>query len=189
MGEAIRIPGAVHIWFSHNHPSGSAELSRADLHLNQSLSDVFRGSGIEPMELLAIGRTKFAFDSPDPNGQELAGQQIPDSTSKITVPAIERELRPDGSVGQNVSSPQHAKDIGRVFYNQSGQPGRSPRAPSRNPVQGAIRTRRSKVSIETIARTSGQSCRGIRFGHGIWKVRGVDRQNGAQPAPGGDSDP
>ena len=40
------MPGAARIWFSHNHPSSSPQLSRADEFLNSALTDVFKGSGI-----------------------------------------------------------------------------------------------------------------------------------------------
>jgi len=42
MAEAIRVDGAAKIWFSHNHPSGNASLSRADSMLHQTLVDVFK---------------------------------------------------------------------------------------------------------------------------------------------------
>lgn len=37
MGEAVRVPDAAKIWFSHNHPSGSPELSLADKSLFSKL--------------------------------------------------------------------------------------------------------------------------------------------------------
>ena len=36
--EAIRVPGAAQIWFSHHHPSGTAELSQADGYLRGSMT-------------------------------------------------------------------------------------------------------------------------------------------------------
>lgn len=36
VGEIMRVPGAAHVWFSHNHPSGNPELSNADVVLGDT---------------------------------------------------------------------------------------------------------------------------------------------------------
>ena len=62
VGEAVRIPGAAHIWFSHNHPSGTASLSSADRALYAALADTFDGSGIQPMGLIAVAGSRYALN-------------------------------------------------------------------------------------------------------------------------------
>jgi hypothetical protein len=122
LAEAVRVPGAAAIWFSHNHPSGTARLSRADEALANSLADVFRGSGIEPRGLLAVAGDRYAFVAP--------GQAYPDNNlvapaaamAPTSVPAIERELvdqrDPAGKIA--LDSPREAKDAALRFYQQSG---------------------------------------------------------------------
>lgn len=120
MGEAVRIPGAAKIWFSHNHPSGSAVLSRADMHLNEVLSKTFMGSGIEPRGLLAIGDGEFQHVSA--RGQEGGTRAIPATTGDASAPVIERKLG-SGKSGPEITSPASAKDVAGAFYKQSGKPG------------------------------------------------------------------
>ena len=122
VAEAVRIPGAARIWFSHNHPSGNPQLSRADEMLNQTLTDVFRGSGIEPMGLLAIGDGRFSHVG-NSSGSMISNEQIPAPTSRVSVPVIERTLAPNGITGTTISSPQAAKQVARDFYDRAKQPG------------------------------------------------------------------
>ncbi len=116
VGEAVRIPGAARIWFSHNHPSGLAILSRADEHLAQALANVFKGSGIEPMGLIAVAGDKFA------HSDYFATESIPPAVDGPTAPVIERELAPDGKPGVLIQSPAEAKDAAAAHY-KAGGPG------------------------------------------------------------------
>lgn len=121
MGEAIRIPGAAHVWFSHNHPSGHSTLSRADEAINRALSDVFRGSGIEPMGVLAIAGDRFSYV--DSQGEVHSERGIPPSTSKKTVPVMTRELVDGNVMGDAISGPEVARSSARTFYNRAREPG------------------------------------------------------------------
>ena len=121
VAEAIRIPGAAHIWFSHNHPSGGSMLSDADIRLAREMRNVFTGSGIEPMGLIAIARDKFSFsqgydDVTNPKPFEKSNEQI-------KVPVIERELSLDERVMGVVSDPTAAKSVATRYYNQAKEPG------------------------------------------------------------------
>lgn len=120
MAEAVRIPGAAKIWFSHNHPSGNPELSNADRRLGEVLSDVFYGSGIEPMGMLAIGSGRFSHIM---GGNEIVSRDIPTSSASVSVPVIERTLAPNGVTGVTVSSLSAAKQYARDFYDRSKKPG------------------------------------------------------------------
>ncbi|WP_347989505.1 JAB domain-containing protein [Methylomonas sp. AM2-LC] len=60
VSEAFRIKGAANIWFAHNHPSGTAELSRADRDIYKKLYNIFDGSAIAPRGMLAIGGAEGA---------------------------------------------------------------------------------------------------------------------------------
>lgn len=118
VAEAVRVPGAAHIWFSHNHPSGKSDLSNADRSLAATLSDVFDGSGIEPMGLLAVGKGKFSFTSKGPRDEHSAAT-IPTPGAGITVPVIDREQRAnDASI--TITNPNRAVAVARGFHLQGG---------------------------------------------------------------------
>lgn len=116
VGEAVRVPGAARIWFSHNHPSGTAQLSRADETLNQSLTNVFRGSGIEPMGLIAVAGKKYA------DSESGVGSVRP-AEGSTEVPVIERDLIAANAVSDIIDSPITAKSIARAFYGRANAPG------------------------------------------------------------------
>ena len=120
MGEAIRVPGAARIWFSHNHPSGNANLSRADESLNAVMSKVFRGSGIEPMGLLAVAGNRFAFV--DSDGQPEYGDIAPPKDG-VVVPVIEREIIPSTEPRVAIDGPQSARQVADRLYKQAKSPG------------------------------------------------------------------
>ncbi|MCB1569022.1 MAG: hypothetical protein KDI69_09455, partial [Xanthomonadales bacterium] len=122
VGEAVRVPGAAYIWFSHNHPSGTSTLSRADEHLNQSLADVFRGSGIEPKGLMAVTGDKFSYVGVNPMDPTISGRLINKAVVRVKVPVIERELS-EGKPGVSISSPAHAKLVAKSFYDRANAPG------------------------------------------------------------------
>lgn len=120
VGEAVRVPGAAAIWFSHNHPSGSAELSSADVRLAASLADVFKGSGIEPKGLLAVGGGKFSHTE----GSVLdysAIKDIPAGQGALTVPVIEREQQMPAAQRQSITSPAAAKVAAASHYAAAGK--------------------------------------------------------------------
>ena len=108
MMELARIDGAAHVWMAHNHPSGTPDLSRADLMLSGSFEKILSGSGIEYHGLAAVARnsdtiswTNNAFD----NGSIAVDQPI-----KFSVPIVEREIIESNPAG-TVSSPATAKRL------------------------------------------------------------------------------
>lgn len=117
MAEAVRVPGAARIWFSHNHPSGTATLSSADENLNGIMTDVFLGSGIEPMGLLAVTGKRFAHV--DPSGNVTSGDMLA-PTASMTVPAIERELADSDFQPMLIDSPTAAKMAAKTFQAKGG---------------------------------------------------------------------
>lgn len=116
VAEAVRVPGAAHIWFSHNHPSGDAKLSRADEQVERMLHDVFRGSGIEPMGLIAVGNGRYSASDGD------FGEIVPRAT-RVSVPVIEREQVPSAAERVEVSDPGTARRVAGTYYDKSGGPG------------------------------------------------------------------
>lgn len=123
--EALRVPGAAHIWFSHNHPSGTANLSAADLRLNALLEDVFKGSGIRPMGLVAVTGERFSFNSSGTEHEREVNtvQRIPDGGQPTEVPVYERELADDRVTPLAIGSPQDAKVAARNFFEKQKEAG------------------------------------------------------------------
>lgn len=119
IAEAVRIPGAARIWFSHNHPSGTAQLSRADEHIEDVLRKAFEGSGIEPMGLLAVAGKFYGFK----RGSDFDGGEVPQARGDMEVDVVERELRDPGNRGETIDTPARAKDQATMFYSQSKRPG------------------------------------------------------------------
>lgn len=120
MAEAIRIPGAANIWFSHNHPSGKSMLSAADKRLNETMTDVFRGSGIEPMGLLAVAGNDYSYV--DANGS-ISNDPIPTAVARKSVPVMERQLADSSQAREVFSDPASARQAGRALYAKAKEPG------------------------------------------------------------------
>lgn len=124
VGEAVRIPGAANVWFSHNHPSGRPELSDADRRLYSTLHDVFAGSGIEARGLIAIGNGEFNGTEIS-DGTDTVRGRVAESGGVAEVPTFEREF-PDGaarSSGATIDSPAMARAMAKSFYERAKQPG------------------------------------------------------------------
>lgn len=122
MAEAVRVPGAAYIWFSHNHPSGRASLSQADHNLNATMSEVFQGSGIEPMGLLAIAGDTFEHINPG-NYQTPSAGAVAAPTKSVKVPVYERELTPGNGGGVVIDSPDTARAVAATYYKRAKEPG------------------------------------------------------------------
>lgn len=126
MGEAIRIPGAARIWFSHNHPSGKSALSRADVNLWNTFKTTFDGTGIEPMGLIAVGGDEFSYTGqalyapPGKDGEQFA--PIPQAKGEFTVPVMERAL-PIGrqSLPPAIATPSDAKSVAKTMFERAGR--------------------------------------------------------------------
>lgn len=122
MAEAVRIPGAAKLWLSHNHPSGLAELSNADINLYAHIKNIFEGSGIELAGLLAVAQNEYA--SITESGED-SFQAIPAPSGSASIPVIERELvdSQESDRGSPITSPQSAMRIAKLAYEKSKQNG------------------------------------------------------------------
>ena len=104
--EAFRVNGAANIFFAHNHPSGNPTLSDEDKQLNVRLTEAFRGSGITPRGIFAIGgrygtgrkwQHVDATSFSDGNWATDGSTKAPEGTAKV--PVAERVLTEEGTVG------------------------------------------------------------------------------------------
>ncbi|GAB3190779.1 JAB domain-containing protein [Hydrogenophaga aquatica] len=119
--EAFRVDGAANIWFAHNHPSGSNELSNADRMLHSNLAEVFRGSEIKSRGIFAIagkegdGRN-WVFE-PTPENRYSPEPDIRGTTTApaatASVPVVERVYTQEGRLGPAISSPAVARSVAK----------------------------------------------------------------------------
>lgn len=121
IAEAVRVPGAAQVWLSHNHPSGTAELSRADELVAGEVKRVFEGSGIEVKGIVAVAGDKYAEFEPQ-IGVSMGQRQIPAVAGEVDVPVIERQLA-DRAMPKPaaITSPAEAKRAATDFYMQGGK--------------------------------------------------------------------
>lgn len=116
VGEAVRVPGAARIWFSHNHPSGVSRLSQADHNIYDKLANALRGSGIEPMGLIAVSGDGYHATNGWSDAIRKPGREL-------TVPVIEREQMPHDKSQVGIYSSVDSVVVGREFYQEQGGPG------------------------------------------------------------------
>ena len=119
--EAFRVNGAANIWFAHNHPSGTNELSNADRQLHSNLAEVFRGSEIKARGIFAIagkegdGRSWVFEPTPknrySPESDVRGATTAPGATA--SVPVVERVYTQEDRLGPAISSPAVAKSVAK----------------------------------------------------------------------------
>ena len=119
--EAFRVNGAANIWFAHNHPSGTNELSNADRQLHSNLADVFRGSEIKARGIFAIagkegtGRNWVFEPTPEsrynPEPDVRGATTAPGATA--SVPVVERVYTQEDRLGPAITSPAVAKSLAK----------------------------------------------------------------------------
>lgn len=110
VAEAFRVEGAAHIWFTHNHPSGRAELSNADRNIARKLQAAFDGSSIKAHGIMATTFKGFwDYEDPDTYDHE-AGRAVP-SDKIIETPVVERIITDFGVLGEAITSPEIAERV------------------------------------------------------------------------------
>lgn len=119
--EAFRVNGAANIWFAHNHPSGTNELSNADRQLHSNLAEVFRGSEIKARGIFAIagkegtGRNWVFEPTPEsrynPEPDVRGATVAPGATA--SVPVVERVYTQEDRLGPAITSPAVAKSLAK----------------------------------------------------------------------------
>ncbi|MFN3543719.1 MAG: JAB domain-containing protein [Thiobacillus sp.] len=119
--EAFRVNGAANIWFAHNHPSGTNELSNADRQLHSNLAEVFRGSEIKARGIFAIagkegtGRNWVFEPTPEsrynPEPDVRGVTTAPGATA--SVPVVERVYTQEDRLGPAITSPTVAKSLAK----------------------------------------------------------------------------
>ncbi len=122
IGEAFQVPGARKLWLVHNHPSGKAELSRADENMAATVGRVFDGTAIEVAGIVAVAGNRWAGGVAS---EQFAGFRSGDLSpvDGATIPAQERQLVESGKLGPAISSPTEGKQaISDIVRSNMGRP-------------------------------------------------------------------
>lgn len=90
MMELARIGGAAHLWASHNHPSGRAELSSADRMISENFRKILRDTSITYHGLSAMALSGNRVDWVNADGG--TGSVSRSQPAKYSVPIVEREI-------------------------------------------------------------------------------------------------
>jgi hypothetical protein len=116
-GAIAQIPGAKHVWFAHNHPSGRVEQGAADRAITDKLNSLMRGSGIETHGMIVVApnsRTASLYhvehDAFGGNSSGASpGEPVTAAPRRGEVPLMERAIRRvAGNGGTVLSSPEKA---------------------------------------------------------------------------------
>lgn len=113
VSEAFRINGAAKVWIAHNHPSGTAQLSKADRAIAGKLREAFRGSEIEISEVFAIagrkdGGREWVYGSADPANDQRGVTSPPAAGARV--PVVERLFSQEDKLGPPIGSWSAAMD-------------------------------------------------------------------------------
>ena len=119
--ETYRVKGAKHVWFVHNHPSGTANLSDADRRISKKLQMAMAGSAIQAHGILAVTPNgQFDYEDPLTNRVEDGWIELK-APVKSKVSVVAREIDTFGQLGDKISTPDVAKKvIPRVANGESG---------------------------------------------------------------------
>lgn len=64
-GLALNTDNAAAVWLVHNHPSGSSQLSRDDLHVSDALDNMLEGTSVKAMPIVAAGSNSYRSSKND----------------------------------------------------------------------------------------------------------------------------
>ena len=59
-GQILNVDGAARVWLVHNHPSGTADVSQADLNVSSHIGDLVADGGIDSMPIIAIAPSSYS---------------------------------------------------------------------------------------------------------------------------------
>lgn len=129
-GHVARIPGAARVWLAHNHPSGLATFSDADIRVTDAYADITAGSSVDLAGMFAIAGSRYAFYSPL-EGVRYDDRPITPRARTRSVPVSERVFRRAGALEAASIRPDAAPTVlsrllngeaGLVFFNNQLQP-------------------------------------------------------------------
>lgn len=93
-GAIAAVPGVQSVVFAHNHPSANPTPSAADMAVDRTLGELFRGSGIDVRGAIILQPGRQTFTAYDSAGETEESQgRITPARRSGRVPVVERTLR------------------------------------------------------------------------------------------------
>jgi hypothetical protein len=181
-GVITSIPGARHVWFVHNHPSGKTKQSAADIQITNKMHDLLRGSGVEPMGMLVVttgGKASY-FRPEDPGGGASTDIDIQPAARRQQVPLVERRMRGRDPTDRS-SAIQGSGDARAVMREMAGErPGVLLLNAGHNPLKFIEMSEQEMASLRTGDPSSG-------VGRLLKEAGGVNASNAVINFPHGES--
>lgn len=136
-GAAADVPGAAQVWAMHNHPSGTASLSRADRQLSQQFNRLLRDTGLEYRGIYAVTPDgRYGTDTHEIGilGDEQQTLSPDREVTKTDIPRLEREFTAFQQGGEDIKinapekaialrlSDKYADETGVLLLDVRGRP-------------------------------------------------------------------
>ncbi|MDO9465013.1 MAG: JAB domain-containing protein, partial [bacterium] len=114
-GHALNTSEASSIIIVHNHPSGTSELSDADVQIFRAIENTLKGTKIKINDLIAIGIDKYSSYA---NGGD--EQILPEVKARYEVPLVERVFKTKGKNLYRIAFPQEVHGFGKDNLPEGG---------------------------------------------------------------------
>jgi N12 class adenine-specific DNA methylase len=113
-GQILNIEGASKVWTVHNHPSGQAKLSEADLSVSSNIGDLIADAGIESMPIIAITPTRYSDNT-------WSSEPLPPREPAIhELPLLGRKFDQSPEGLESIGSQNEFEEFGRTYMKEGG---------------------------------------------------------------------
>ncbi|ASC68576.1 hypothetical protein B9P52_31770 [Achromobacter denitrificans] len=110
-GHGARLRAAANVWLAHNHPSGSPNLSKADIQATEQYLKLADGGRVKLRGMLAIGNGDYGHY--DPATGERGTGKIQPTRRGNEIPVTERVFRQRATLAKAITRPEDAAQVMR----------------------------------------------------------------------------
>lgn len=110
-GHGARLRAAANVWLAHNHPSGNATLSKADVAATDAYNKLSQGGRVRLRGMLAIGKSDYGHYDPE-SGEQGSGRILPTRRGR-EIPVTERVFHQRATLANGLAGPEDAQRIMR----------------------------------------------------------------------------
>ena len=113
-GQILNVEGASKVWTVHNHPSGQAKLSEADLSVSSNIGDLIADAGIESMPIIAITPTRYSDNI-------WSSEPLPPKEPALhEIPLLGRKFDESPEGLESIGSQKEFEEFGRLYMKEGG---------------------------------------------------------------------
>ena len=113
-GQILNVEGASKVWTVHNHPSGQAKLSEADLSVSSNIGDLIVDAGIESMPIIAITPTRYSDNT-------WSSEPLPPKEPALyELPLLGRKFDQSPEGLESIGSQKEFEEFGRLYMKEGG---------------------------------------------------------------------